>query len=79
MAESSKTTPETPATLPAGGKTAPASERFAKCNSGATSVEYALIAAIVFLGIIASVSSLKQPLNDIFESVTTNFQAILGT
>lgn len=51
---------------------------FAKDQSGATAVEYALIAAIVFLGIVASVSSLRQPLNEIFENVTENFESILG-
>ncbi len=79
MATSSKTKRAAPATLAAASKATPVTARFASCTSGATSVEYGLIAAIVFLGIIASVSSLKQPLNDIFESVTINFQAILGS
>lgn len=51
---------------------------FAKDQSGATAVEYALIAAIVFLGIVASVSSIKQPINEILESVTEHFESILA-
>lgn len=41
-------------------------------ESGATSIEYALMAGIIALGIIASVSALPSALNSFFNNVTTN-------
>jgi pilus assembly protein Flp/PilA len=46
--------------------------RFAQDESGATSIEYALMAGIIALGIIASVSALPSALNSFFNNVTTN-------
>ena len=46
--------------------------RLAKDESGATSIEYALMAGIIALGIIVSVSSLTPVLNGFFNNVSTN-------
>lgn len=46
--------------------------RFAQDESGATSIEYALMAGIIALGIIVSVSALPTSLNGFFNNVTTN-------
>lgn len=43
--------------------------RFLKDESGATAIEYGLIAAIVGVGIIAGLTTLKTSLNGIFENV----------
>jgi len=45
--------------------------RFGKDESGATAIEYALIAAIVGIGIIVALTSMKQELNATFQQVTT--------
>ena len=45
--------------------------RFGKDESGATAIEYALIAAIVGIGIIAALGSMKQELNNTFSKVST--------
>lgn len=45
--------------------------RFLKDESGATAIEYGLIAAIVGVGIIASLQSLKGGLINTFTDVTT--------
>jgi pilus assembly protein Flp/PilA len=44
--------------------------RFAKDESGATAIEYALIAAIVGVGIIAALGFMKDGLNNTFNNVT---------
>ena len=50
--------------------------RFVKDESGATAIEYGLIAAIVGVGIVTALGSLKTALNATFSSVaatlTTN-------
>ena len=46
-----------------------------KDESGATAIEYALIAALLAIGIIAAVTSLRNELNDTFTAVTNNLQA----
>lgn len=43
--------------------------RFAKDGTGATSIEYAVIAGIIALGIIVSVGSIRDGLNIIFNNV----------
>jgi pilus assembly protein Flp/PilA len=43
--------------------------RFAKDESGATAIEYGLIAAIVGVGIIVGLNTLKEGLNDLFNDV----------
>jgi pilus assembly protein Flp/PilA len=45
--------------------------RFAQDESGATAIEYGLIAAIVGVGIIAGLGNLKDGLNDLFGDVQT--------
>jgi pilus assembly protein Flp/PilA len=46
--------------------------RFIKDESGATAIEYGLIAAIVGIGIIVGLGSLKDSLNTTFNKVATN-------
>ncbi len=43
--------------------------KFGKDESGATAIEYALIAAIVGIGIITALGTMKTELNNTFESV----------
>jgi pilus assembly protein Flp/PilA len=45
--------------------------QFGKDESGATAIEYALIAAIVGIGIITALNSLKTQLNSTFNTVST--------
>ena len=45
--------------------------RFAQDESGATPIEYGLIAAIVGVGIIAGLGNLKTGLNTLFGSIQT--------
>jgi pilus assembly protein Flp/PilA len=45
--------------------------RFIKNESGATAIEYGLIAAIVGVGLVAGLSTLKSNLNTTFETVGT--------
>ena len=45
--------------------------RFVKDESGATAIEYGLIAAIIGVGIIASLSSVKDALITNFGAVST--------
>ena len=44
---------------------------FGKDESGATAIEYALIAAIVGIGIITALNALKVQLNATFQTVST--------
>jgi pilus assembly protein Flp/PilA len=46
---------------------------FAKDESGATAIEYGLIAAVVGVGIITGLTSLKTELNTLFASIVGNF------
>jgi pilus assembly protein Flp/PilA len=45
--------------------------RFAKEELGATAVEYALLAGIIAIGIIASVGGIRDALNDQLNNATT--------
>ncbi len=47
-------------------------ETFWKDETGATAIEYGLIAAIIGVGIIASLQSLKNSLNTMFSRVNAN-------
>ena len=49
--------------------------RFAKNESGATAIEYGLIAALIAVGIIAAVGTLGGKLKTAFESVNTELEA----
>ncbi|MEQ8823486.1 MAG: Flp family type IVb pilin [Filomicrobium sp.] len=44
---------------------------FAKDESGATAIEYGLIAAVVGVGIIAGLGQLRDQLNTLFGSIVT--------
>lgn len=46
-------------------------KRFASDENGATAIEYGLIAALVAVGIIASLQTLKNNLNTTFTNVGT--------
>lgn len=48
--------------------------RFLKDESGATAIEYGLIAAIISVGILASLGPLRDALNATFGDVTTALQ-----
>ncbi len=45
--------------------------RFAKDESGATAIEYGLIAALISVGIIVAVSTLGGTLQGVFERIDT--------
>ena len=45
--------------------------RFVKDESGATAIEYGLIAAIIGVGIIASLGTVKDALNAKFQVIST--------
>jgi Flp pilus assembly protein, pilin Flp len=46
--------------------------RFMKDESGATAIEYGLIAAIVGIGIIVGLTNLQNALNSLFNNVESN-------
>jgi pilus assembly protein Flp/PilA len=48
--------------------------RFVKDESGATAIEYGLIAALVGVGIIAALQNLRTDLNNTFTAVSTELQ-----
>lgn len=47
-------------------------QRFVRDEKGATAIEYGLIAAIVGVGIISGLTTLKGGLNGLFSKVNTN-------
>ena len=49
--------------------------RFVKDESGATAIEYGLIAALVGVGIIAALQNLRTDLNNTFGAVSTELQS----
>ena len=49
--------------------------RFAKCESGATAIEYGLIAALISVAIITVVTSVGTNLQTVFTTVATGLQA----
>jgi pilus assembly protein Flp/PilA len=48
--------------------------RFAKCESGATAIEYGLIAALIGVAIITAVSATGNAITNTFNSVKDNLQ-----
>jgi pilus assembly protein Flp/PilA len=48
--------------------------RFVKDESGATAIEYGLIAAIVGVGIIVGLTTLRDALSNVFTNVSTKLQ-----
>ena len=53
-------------------------KHFCKDDSGATAIEYALIAAIVGIGIIVALQSMTQGLNATFNQTTTDLAAAVA-
>jgi pilus assembly protein Flp/PilA len=49
--------------------------RFVKDESGATAIEYGLIAALVAVGIIAALTTLKTSLTTTFNAVSTSLNS----
>ena len=49
-------------------------KRFAHDESGATAIEYGLIAAIVGVGIIVGLGAVRDGLNNLFNNVNTKLQ-----
>lgn len=49
--------------------------RFVKDESGATAIEYGLIAALVGVGIIAALQNLRDDLNNTFGKVSDELKA----
>lgn len=49
--------------------------RFVKDESGATAIEYGLIAALVGVGIIAALQNLRDDLNNTFGTVSNELQS----
>ena len=54
-------------------------QRFVQDESGATAIEYGLIAALVAVGIIAALGTLKTGLTDIFGGVGDKLTAAKPT
>ena len=52
--------------------------RFLKDKTGATAIEYGLIAAIVGVGIIASLGPLKESLNSTFNKAGDKMKEAVG-
>jgi pilus assembly protein Flp/PilA len=50
-------------------------ERFVKDESGATAIEYGLIAALIAVGIIAAARGLGSQIGATFNTVTTTMQS----
>lgn len=48
--------------------------RFAKCESGATAIEYGLIAALISVAIITVVTNVGTELNSVFSKVETGLK-----
>jgi len=49
--------------------------KFAKCESGATAIEYGLIAALIGVGIITAVTNVGTEIQGTFNDVQTGLQA----
>jgi pilus assembly protein Flp/PilA len=49
-------------------------KRFAKDDSGATAIEYGLIAALIAVGIIAAARGLGSQIGDTFNTLTTTMK-----
>ena len=49
--------------------------RFVKDESGATAIEYGLIAALIAVGIIAAARALGSQISSTFNAVTTNMKS----
>ncbi len=54
---------------------APLISRFLKNTDGATAIEYGLIAALLAMGLIGALTSLKTSIGDTFDTVGTTLKA----
>ena len=52
--------------------------KFLSSESGATAIEYGLIAALVGVGIIAALQNLRNDLNNTFGTVSNELQSAAG-
>ena len=52
--------------------------RFLKCDSGATAIEYGLIAALVSVAIIVALTALGGSLNTLFTNISDTVAANAG-
>ncbi len=50
--------------------------RFARCESGATAIEYGLIAALIGVAIITVVGQVGTSINDTFTKVKTGLDSV---
>jgi pilus assembly protein Flp/PilA len=48
-------------------------KHFLRCDSGATAIEYGLIAAILGIGIIASLTNFRDGLNNVLVNVNDRY------
>jgi len=46
--------------------------RFAECESGATAIEYALLAALIAVALISSMNTVTNGITGVFTKVNTN-------
>lgn len=53
-------------------------KRFLDNDDGATAIEYALIAGIISIGIVASLTVVSGDLQDTFDGIAQNFTDILS-
>ncbi len=53
--------------------------RFAKDESGATAIEYGLIAALIAVGIIGAATTLGSSISDTFGRVSTELDGAIAT
>ncbi len=51
--------------------------RFAQDESGATAIEYGLIAALISVGIILAATALGGSLSDLFQGISTRLDAVV--
>ena len=52
--------------------------RLARDKSGATAIEYGLIAALIAIAIVTTVSLVGKNLNTVFNNVATNLSTAVG-
>jgi len=52
--------------------------KFAKCESGATAIEYGLIAALIGVAIITAVTNVGGSISDTFDKVDTGLKGAGG-
>ena len=54
-------------------------QRFVRDDSGATAIEYGLIAGSIFLFIVAGVQLFGDLVGELFQSVTSGFATVAGS